>query len=69
VLIKSKAQGLLPDYFRFVQGVVDSEDVPLNISRENMQDSLLISRISAVLTKRVIKFFQVRRLKTINDNH
>jgi len=56
VLIKSKAQGLLPEYLRFVQGVVDSEDVPLNISRENMQDSLLITRISAVLTKRVIKF-------------
>lgn len=56
VLIKSKAQGLLPDYFRFIRGVVDSEDVPLNISRENMQDSLLISRISSVLTKRIIKF-------------
>ena len=58
VLIKSKAQGLLPDYFRFIQGVVDSEDVPLNISRENMQDSLLISRISSVLTKRIIKHLQ-----------
>jgi HSP90 family molecular chaperone len=58
VLIKSKCTGLLPDYFRFVQGVVDSEDVPLNISRENMQDSLLISRISSVLTKRIIKHLQ-----------
>lgn len=58
VLIKSKASGLLPEYFRFVQGVVDSEDIPLNISRENMQDSLLITRISSVLTKRVIRFLQ-----------
>jgi HSP90 family molecular chaperone len=58
VLIKPKAKGLLPEYLRFVQGVVDSEDIPLNISRENMQDSLLISRISSVLTKRVIKHLQ-----------
>lgn len=56
VLIKPKADSLLPDYFRFIRGVVDSEDVPLNISRENMQDSLLISRMNSALTKRVIRF-------------
>jgi HSP90 family molecular chaperone len=54
ILIDQKAE-LLPDWLRFVHGVVDSEDIPLNISREGMQDSTLIRRISKVLTKRFIK--------------
>jgi HSP90 family molecular chaperone len=37
---------------------VDSEDIPLNISRETMQDSALIQRIRKVLTKRFIKFLE-----------
>ena len=35
VLIKPKCRELLPNYLRFVKGVVDCEDIPLNISREN----------------------------------
>jgi HSP90 family molecular chaperone len=38
-----------------VKGVVDCEDIPLNISRENFQDSALIAKLRAFLTKRVIK--------------
>jgi HSP90 family molecular chaperone len=57
VLIQAKAKALLPDYLRFVKGVVDSEDIPLNISREFLQDSNLIRRIKGVLTKRVLKWF------------
>ncbi|MBS1262683.1 MAG: Chaperone protein HtpG [Calditrichaeota bacterium] len=56
VLIQSQAEDLLPDYFRFVRGVVDSEDLPLNISRETMQDSALVAKLRRVLTKRLIKF-------------
>jgi len=55
VLIKEKCQELLPHYLRFVKGVVDSEDLPLNISRENYQDSGLITKLRNVLTRRVIK--------------
>lgn len=40
---------------RFVKGVVDCEDLPLNISRENYQDSSLISKLRNVLSRRVIK--------------
>ncbi|MBD3167087.1 molecular chaperone HtpG [bacterium] len=55
VLIQAEAEELLPDYLRFIKGVVDSEDLPLNISRETMQDSALIAKLKRVLTKRVIK--------------
>lgn len=56
VLIDSKAEGLLPDWLRFVRGVVDSEDLPLNISRESMQDSALVKKIGDVLTRRFLRF-------------
>lgn len=56
VLIEAECKQLLPEWLRFVKGVVDSEDIPLNISRENMQDSALIRRMNTVLTKKVIRF-------------
>jgi len=55
ILIKEKCTELLPHYLRFVKGVVDCEDLPLNISRENYQDSGLITKLRNVLTRRVIK--------------
>jgi len=55
VLIKEKCQELLPHYLRFVKGVVDCEDLPLNISRENYQDSSLVNKLRNVVTRRVIK--------------
>lgn len=63
VLIQPKCKQILPDWLRFIKGVVDSEDLPLNISRENMQDSALISRINSILTKRVIKFLETEAKK------
>ncbi|MEA3499710.1 MAG: molecular chaperone HtpG [Candidatus Marinimicrobia bacterium] len=56
ILIESKVKEILPDYLRFVKGVVDSEDLPLNISRETLQDNLIVSKIKKFLTKRVISF-------------
>lgn len=55
VLIDAEPQGLLPEWMRFVKGVVDSEDLPLNISRETMQDSALVKKLNNLLTKRFIK--------------
>jgi TNF receptor-associated protein 1 len=55
VLIKSQCSELLPNYLRFAKGVVDCEDLPLNISRENYQDSSLIMKLRNVLTRRVLK--------------
>ena len=56
VLIQAKAQGLFPDWLRFLKGVVDSEDLPLNISRETMQDTSLMQKLNKVWTSRFLKF-------------
>jgi TNF receptor-associated protein 1 len=55
VLIKQKCTELLPNYLRFVRGVVDCSDIPLSISRESYQDSTLIFKLRTLITKRVIK--------------
>jgi len=55
VLIDPEPQGLLPEWLRFLRGVVDSQDLPLNISRESMQDSALVQKLNRLLTKRYIK--------------
>lgn len=53
VLIMEEAKELLPAYFRFVEGVVDSEDLPLNVSRESVQSAPVIQRIRKTLTGRL----------------
>jgi len=63
VMIKSKADNLLPKWLRFVKGVVDSEDIPLNLSRELLQDSSLIRKLRQVLTNRVLRYLQERSRK------
>jgi len=56
VLIEPKAKKLFPDWLRFLKGVVDSEDLPLNISRESMQDSSLMQKLNKVITTRFLKY-------------
>ncbi len=55
ILIDEYNKDLLPDYLRFVQGVVDSEDLPLNVSRETVQSSGLMPKLKRVLTNQVIR--------------
>ena len=57
-MIKEDCAELLPSYLRFVKGVVDCEDLPLNISRETYQDSSLISKLRNFLTKRTLKMLE-----------
>ncbi|MDI1336295.1 MAG: molecular chaperone HtpG [Lacunisphaera sp.] len=56
VLIDAAPKDLLPEWLRFLKGVVDSEDLPLNISRETMQDKALLDKLGKVITKRFLKF-------------
>ncbi|MEQ1854462.1 MAG: molecular chaperone HtpG, partial [Chthoniobacteraceae bacterium] len=58
ILIQARAKGLFPEWMRFLRGVVDSEDLPLNISRETMQDSALVAKLREVLVKRFLKFLE-----------
>uniref|UniRef100_A0A0N4Z9C3 HATPase_c domain-containing protein n=1 Tax=Parastrongyloides trichosuri TaxID=131310 RepID=A0A0N4Z9C3_PARTI len=57
VLIKANAKELLPRYLRFLVGVVDSEDVPLNLSRELVQMDRIILKLKKVLTEKIMSFF------------
>lgn len=54
VFISEEGVDLIPAYLRFVQGVVDSQDLPLNISRETLQHNAMISKIRSSLTKKII---------------
>jgi molecular chaperone HtpG len=58
VLIDAHPKDLLPEWLRFLKGVVDSEDLPLNISRETMQDKALIEKLNKVITKRFLKLLE-----------
>jgi HSP90 family molecular chaperone len=55
ILIDEYNKDLLPEYLRFVQGVVDSEDLPLNVSRETVQATGLMARLKKVITGQVMK--------------
>lgn len=56
VMIQEFTKELLPEYLRFMQGVVDSEDLPLNVSREAFQATKGISQIKKILSAKVVDF-------------
>lgn len=55
VLVMDSCDSLLPQYLRFVRGVVDSEDLPLNVSREMLQEHKSLAAIRRQLTRKVLK--------------
>jgi molecular chaperone HtpG len=55
ILIQEYNKDMLPEYLAFVEGVVDSEDIPLNISRETVQSNRAMRQIQKALTGRVLK--------------
>ena len=58
VLIDSENKDLLPNYLRFVKGVVESEDLPLNISRETLQENRYVVKMREILTKKLLGMFE-----------
>lgn len=54
VFITENESSLIPPYLRFLQGVVDSEDLPLNISRETLQNNQLLSKIKQSIVKKIL---------------
>ncbi len=56
ILIDQHSENILPEWLRFLKGVIDSEDLPLNISRQSLQDNALVGKLRRVITKRFLKF-------------
>ncbi len=54
ILVQNDNRDLLPEYLRFIHGLVDSSDLPLNVSREALQDNTLFRKMRKVLVKRVL---------------
>lgn len=68
VLIMDKCSDLLPDYFSFVKGIVDSEDISLNISRETLQENYQIKSIAKSLESKIKKELE-KMLKNDRENY
>ena len=68
VLIMDKCADLLPDYFSFVKGIVDSEDISLNISRETLQENYQIKSIAKSLESKIKKELE-KMLKNDRENY
>lgn len=58
VLIQDYCTDLLPDYLNFVQGVVDTEDLPLNVSRETVQANRVMASLKKAITGRILRLFK-----------
>lgn len=65
VLIQKGSRDLLPEYFRFIKGVVDSEDIPLNISRETIQSNVRIAKIKKFIMKKIFEHFKQLKEKDL----
>ncbi len=63
ILIDQHSENILPEWLRFLKGVVDSEDLPLNISRQALQDNALVAKLRKVITKRFLKFMDEQAKK------
>lgn len=64
VFIQDDNQEILPDYLKFIRGVLDTEDLPLNISRETIQNNITINKIRQILTTRILA-----HLSEFAENH
>jgi molecular chaperone HtpG len=67
VYITDNCEALLPDYLRFIKGVVDSSDLPLNVSREILQEDVQIKRIQKSLVGKVLSTLAEMKEKNFED--
>lgn len=67
VFISDENIDLVPHYLRFLRGVVDSEDLPLNISRETLQHNAVIEKIKSLITQRVISELKKKKEESVED--
>jgi len=67
ILIQEYCKDLLPQHLRFIQGVVDSEDLPLNVARESYQASRVIAQLKSLLTNKVVDMLEKLAQDTPDD--
>jgi molecular chaperone HtpG len=67
ILVQHNCRELLPEYLRFLYGLVDSADLPLNVSREALQDNTVFRKIKKVLTKKVLSHLQMLATEKPDD--
>lgn len=67
ILVKKEAENVLPKWLRFVKGVIDSEDIPLNLSREMLQNSSLLRKLNQLLTSKIVKFLHDKSVKDLDE--
>ncbi len=67
VFISDENVDLIPSYLRFLRGVVDSEDLPLNISRESLQHNSTLEKIKSAITKRVLGELKKKKDESIEE--
>lgn len=67
VLIEQHSKNILPEWLRFLKGVIDAEDLPLNISRQALQDNALVAKINKIITSRFLKFLDEMSGKNPED--
>jgi molecular chaperone HtpG len=63
VFITEGVEGLIPPFLRFVKGVIDSADLPLNISREVLQSNPLVAKMGTAVTKKILSELEDRAIK------
>ncbi|MHA1600758.1 MAG: molecular chaperone HtpG [Alphaproteobacteria bacterium] len=68
VFISDQCEELVPAYLRFLRGIIDTEDLPLNINRETLQHNPLLAKIRQAVTKRVLAELK-KRAKTAPDDY
>jgi len=68
ILIQHQNKDLLPEYLRFIKGVVESEDLPLNISRETLQENIIFTKISNTVTSQVLSYL-IKKAKDTPDEY
>ena len=69
VFITDECEGLIPPWLRFLRGIVDSEDLPLNVSREVLQNNPVVDRISRAVVKRVLSELGKKAKKDADSYH
>lgn len=67
VFISEENLDLIPRYLRFVQGIIDSEDLPLNVSRETLQHNATIKKIRKSITKRILSELKKKSVDAIEE--